>query len=528
MNRSVAIAILAISFSGLQAQTITQQPKLVVSLTIDQLRTDYLEMFSPLFGQQGFNRLLQEGRVYKQVTFSFDAQDRASAMTALGTGTTPSVNGIIAEDWIDKETDSHINCTYDPTYMGNYTNDSSSPSKILTSTISDELKIATRGQALVYSIAPYRDAAIISAGHAANCAFWIDENTGKWCSTTYYKDFPWWLSSYNDTKAPDSQIKEMVWQPVFPVGSYDRLPQTGLEPFKYNLNDDKINRFRKLISSPFVNEEVNRLAEELITKSDMGKHGTTDMLSLTYYCGNYAHKSSQELPMELQDMYVRVDRCIAQLFDIIDRKVGLQNVLLYVCSTGSTDKDNNNYKQYNIPGGDFYLNRCATLLNMYLMATYGEGQYIESYYNQQIYLNTKLIEKKNLVLADIQEKAAEFLVQFSGIDEVYTSNRLLFGALAERGRRIRNGYHKKRSGDIVVEVLPGWTIVDEEKNERHIVNKAEIPSPFILFDRNAKAETIDTPIKAEQIAPTVANALHIRAPNGCQTPSLVFRKESSK
>ena len=194
MKKGLITSILALTFSGLQAQPLPASPKLVVTLTIDQLRTDYMEAFSSLYGEKGFKRLLREGKVFCQAEFPFCGTDRASAIAAIYTGTTPSMNGIIAEQWLDAGTLRPINCVEDPNFMGNYTDESTSPSQLLTSTIADELKIATRNKGLVYAIAPFRDAAILGAGHAGNGAFWLNNNTGKWCSTTYYNEFPWWLS----------------------------------------------------------------------------------------------------------------------------------------------------------------------------------------------------------------------------------------------------------------------------------------------------------------------------------------------
>lgn len=138
----------------------------MVTLTIDQLRTDYMEAFSSLYGEKGFKRLLREGKVFRQAEFPFCGTDRASAIAAIYTGTTPSMNGIIAEQWLDAGTLRPIDCVEDPNFMGNYTDESTSPSLLLTSTIADELKIATRNKGLVYAIAPFRDAAILGAGHA--------------------------------------------------------------------------------------------------------------------------------------------------------------------------------------------------------------------------------------------------------------------------------------------------------------------------------------------------------------------------
>ncbi len=290
------------------------------------------------------------------------------------------------------------------------------PYQLLTSTIADELKIATQGKGIVYAIAPFCDAAIFAAGHAGNGAFWINPTTGKWSGTTYYGEFPWWASQYNDRQAIDSRISSVTWEPVFPRGMYTFLPDWRDVVFKYKFDDDRNNKFRRFITSPFVNDEVNALAEEAIGKGSVGMDDITDLLALTYYAGNYAHKSVQECAMEIQDTYVRLDRSIANLLDLLDKKVGLQNVLIFVTSTGYTDSESTDSGLYKIPTGEFHLNRCTALLNMFLMATYGEGKYVEAYHDQQIYLNHKLLEQKQLNLTEVQEKFADFLMQFSGVN----------------------------------------------------------------------------------------------------------------
>ena len=509
-----------LTIGGMQAQPLPATPKLVVTLTIDQLRTDYLEAFSSLYGEKGFKRLMREGKVFLQAEMPFNKPDRASATATIFTGCSPATHGIIAGKWMDVSTLTPRSCVDDPNYMGNYTNQSSSPAHLLTSTIADELKIATRNQAKVYAIAPNRDAAILSAGHAGDGAFWINKTNGKWCGSTYYQEFPEWLNQYNDSCSVDFRIKDIVWTPVKPMGDYKYLSDWRTEPFKYIFETERENKFYRLSASPFINDEVNLLTAQLLKKSGLGQDNTTDLLALTYYAGNYNHRSTRECAMEMQDTYVRLDRSIATLLDLIDKRVGLQNTILCIASTGYADPDPADTGIYRIPGGEFHLNRCATLLNMYLMATYGSGQYVEAFYDQQIYLNHKLLEDKQLDLTEILEKSATFLVQFSGVDKVYSSQRLLLGSWSPQIDRVRNGYHRKRSGDLLIEVLPGWTIVQENSTDSRAVRAAEIPAPLILIGGGIKAETIRTAVSADRIAPTLSNVMRIRAPNGCTASPL--------
>lgn len=520
MKKGLITSILMLTFGGLQAQPLPATPRLVVTLTIDQLRTDYLEAFSALYGDRGFKRLMREGKVYMQAEMPFSKPDRASATATLFSGCPPSTHGIIATKWMDVSTLTPRSCVDDPNFMGNYTNQNSSPAQLLTSTVADELKIATRNEGKVYAIAPFRDVAILSAGHAGDGAFWINKTNGKWCGTTYYQDFPEWLSQYNDSSSVDFRIKDIVWTPLHQVSSYKYLPDWRTEPFKYIFENERENKFYRLTASPLVNDEVNLLAERLLDKSGIGRDDIPDLLSLTYYAGNYNHRSTRECAMEMQDTYARLDRSIASLLDLLDRKIGLSNLILCIASTGYADPDPADTGIYRIPGGEFHLNRCATLLNMYLMATYGAGQYVETFYDQQIYLNHKLLEDKQIDLTEILEKSAAFLVQFSGVDKVYSSHRLLLGSWSPQIERIRNSYHRKRSGDLLISVLPGWTIVQEGGHDGRAVRAGETPAPLILLGGGIKANIIRVPVSIDRIAPTLSSVMRIRAPNGCTTSPL--------
>ena len=189
-NHSPNIVRLPLLMSLLTAMTVlsapeaqaagTGVPRVVVSILVDQLRTDYLNAFMPLYGQEGFARLLREGRVYQQAEYPQYRPDRASSAATLATGTTPYNHGVVGMKWLDRETLRPVYCVENKQYPGLQTTDASAPTYLGVSTIGDELKVASEGKALVYAIAPYRDAAVLSAGHAADGAIWIDDRTGQW------------------------------------------------------------------------------------------------------------------------------------------------------------------------------------------------------------------------------------------------------------------------------------------------------------------------------------------------------------
>ena len=174
----------------------------------------------------------------------------------------------------------------------------------------------------------------------------------------------------------------------------------------------------------------------------------------------------------------------------------------------------NNYGPYHFPEKLIPL-IIKNILEGKKLPVYGEGKYVEAHHNQQIYLNHKLLEKKELNLAEIQQKSAEFLMQFSGVNEAYSANRLLLGSWTPEIYKIRNGYHRKRSGDLVIDVLPGWTIVNENGGDNKVVRHSYIPSPLIFMGHSVKPAIIQTPVTIDHIAPTLAHFMRIRAPNAC-------------
>ena len=521
-ERILTSLLTAFVITGLQAQTLPPAPRLVVGLTIDQLRADYMEAFSALYGERGFKRLLKEGRIYANAEYDFINVDRSSATAAVYTGTSPYYNGIPGNRWMERSTLRIMKSVDDPAFMGIYTSESSSPKFLQVSTLSDELMVASQGEAEVYSIAPTREMAILAAGHAAKGAFWLNDSNGKWGGTTFYGAFPQWVSSYNDRQGLDFRINSMVWKPYHPVTRYQYVTSASKQvSFKHDFSDERYEKYRRFKTSPYVNDEVNRLAEACFNNTPIGKDAVPDLLTLSYYAGNYAHKPNSELSMEIQDVYVRLDNSIAELLDLIDRKVGLKNTLFFITSTGYRDSDPADSPQFKIPGGEFHIKRCAALLNMYLMAIYGPGQYVETYFDRQIYLNHKLIEDRKLDLVEVMSRSADFVVQMSGVQNAYSAQRLLLGSWTPKIEKIRNTYNPARSGDIYIEVMPGWSVVDEHSHEAKVVREAYSSSPLIFMGYGVKPEILFSPVKIVAIVPTLAHFMRIRAPNACPVPPMI-------
>ena len=455
-NKYLYITLLSVlGFSEeLTAQVVTQAPKLVVSITVDELRTDELETFSPLYSPNGLKRLLQDGTFFTNASYTFTPVDRASAAASLSTGSTPYYHGITGAEWLDRSTLRPVRSVHD-LRLGY------SPKQLGASTLGDELKIATNGIAKVFAFAATPENAILSAGHAADGAAWMQTN--QWVITSFYEPTNQWLRGYTRLYQPSSDT----------------------------------------------NASVTEIALDCLNGGGLALDDKTDLLSVGY---------SVDSQME---SYVALDRAIAQLVDSVSKRIPLDRVLFVLTSTGTrrVENEQNNNEKYRIPTGKFYINRTANLLNMYLGATYGTAQYVEAIYRNQLFIDHKLLERKNINLSDMLRRAQEFILQLSGVRHVYTANQLttsdnnLLSA-------IRNGFNVEKCGDLIIDIAPGWELVNENDHTSTTSRASNIPFPIIFYGAGIKSQRVQTPVTVDAIAPTIARIIRIRAPNACSTEPL--------
>ena len=516
MFRIITSIVAFLSITAIFAQNPTgEAPKLVVGITIDQLRGDYLEMFKHTFGNKGFNRLLNNGLVYKNVNYDFPNLDKASTITSIFTGANPSYHGITAENKYLLNNNLEISSFHDDNYLGNFTTEKLSPLPIRVSTIADELKIASGGQSDIFAFAPDASQAMASGGHAASGAYWIENEDAKWATTTFYKTRQPVVDQFNRSQQSLTYtINSLSWKPALPIENYNAFPYTknrfNFQHFFGNNIKDNVKKFKE---SPYVNKEVNDMAIRVLESNSLGTRLNPDYLAVTFYAGNFSEALDKNYSIEIQDTYYRLDHEIARLLDKIDELVGLNNALIFVVSTGYFNDQEIIPEGMVTSGGSFYPDRSQALLNMYLMALYGREQWIKKYYNEQFFFDRKLIEDKKIDLIEFQQKAAEFLVQSAGIQDVTTSYQMLHGAYNQTVQYYRNGYYKGISGDLFLELQPGWQIVEQGVTDHERVRNNAITSPAIFFGKDIKPQKINRTIEVTEIAPSVSYRLRIRAPN---------------
>lgn len=496
-------------------------PRLVVSITIDQLRSDYLEAFMPLYGSNGFKKLLANGLVFSNASYPFLPVDRASAVASVATGSVPYFNGIPSVEWLSRKTLRPMQSISDLKSLLSPRGGAPTPVNLVTSTLGDELKIATQRMGKVYSIATECDAAVLSAGHAADAAIWIDQHNGQWVTSSYYsKEMPLWLAGYNKNSAVAKKVKSATWK--VKNGNVQKMSffpavQAAQKAFAYSFTGT--STYADYLTSGLVNSDVTDMALQCVNAAQLGQDDIPDLLNVHYYAGTFQHKGINETGIELQDTYARLDEALGLLVTAVEQRVGKGRVLFMVTSTGYFDETPLDYTQYNVPSGTVYINRTASLLNMYLAAHYGQGQYVEGYRNNQIYINHKIIEQKKLKLTEVLDLSKEMLLLSDGIRCVYSS----IGLSASSDKTLQllhNGYNIDVCGDLIIDIAPGWKLLNEDSHQVTDWSVQGIAFPIIIYGCNIAPDKVTKPVTTDQIAPTLSKSIRIRAPNACKITPL--------
>lgn len=511
------------------AQAPSPRPKLVVGIMIDGLRDDYIDLLKGYFGEDGFKRIMRDGVMFENVDFGTPL-DVAAATAMIYTGSSPAVNGIPAAVVYDPEKKISYPIVLDPSKIGNYTDETYSPKPLKVSNLSDEVRIDGGGFGNVYSIAPSAPQSIVMSGHAANSAFWINDVTGKWATTTYYKDVPPTMTSRNYSKPLATRLDTLTWRPLMSPESYPDLPAyKKYYPFRYLFQHNQLDRFRNYKTSAPVNTELTDIAADYLKHLRLGNSQAMDMINIGYTLAPFAAAKDADSRIETMDSYIRLDMDLARLFKEIDQNVGLDNAFIMVAGTPPAQNNKRDDEKWGIPAGEFSPRQAISLLNVFLMAKYGNGEWVSGYYDGQLFLNHKLIKDHDLDLATIRTEAADFLVRMSAVSRVWTIDDILAGRAGGNADAIKRNTCVDFAGDVLIEVNPGWEIVENDpvtqKERRSTVRTGTMTAPVFLLSPMLNPQRVTVNTDARSIAPTVARLLRIRSPNAAEFPPLRLEKK---
>lgn len=504
------------------------RPQLVVGIVVEGLEQDYIDLLRDSFGSGGFNRLLNKGVVIPALDYGTPL-DATGATALLATGATADISGIDGATRFDREALRTAPLLHDPSAMGNYTNETYSPAALAVSTIADEARIAGGGVTAVYAIAADPQQAVLLGGHAANSALWLNADNGNWATSTFYKEPPTTLAARNRLYPLAVRLDTMSWTPLRPAAAYTHLPDHLTRyPFRYTFGRSKSERVAKFMTTPLLNSEITQLATEIIATPDFGAHEGPDMLNLAYTIRPFVDSKSTDTRYELMDSYLRLDRDLEQLFAAIERGPGMNNTLIYLAATPPGSRSRRDDERWNVPFGEFSTRKAISLLNMYLIALHGNGDWVKGYHRNAFYLNDKLIGDRNVDPALIRNEAADFLERMSGVRRAFTIDDIINERAGEGAEALRRNTSIAHAGDVYISPAAGWEVVDDWQTpaspaRTQMVHREVAPTGIaIIMAPGVDARTIATPVDARSIAPTVARLLRIRSPNGASLPALSF------
>jgi predicted AlkP superfamily pyrophosphatase or phosphodiesterase len=515
-----------ISFSASAQNSSVKVPKLVVIVNIEQMRSDYLQRYAGKFQQDGFLRLLREGAVCSNASMNLHVLKSLTGVPTLFTGVYPDRHGIINGSWYDRLKGKEINALYD-SYFITVGSDSRegqrSAAQLLSPSIGDGLKLSTNGKSKVFSVALNDYSAVFSAGHAADGAYWMDNQTGNMISSSYYVgQFPGWALTFNNKKLAEYYSKQ-EWNTLLLPSSYeeswtdDNLYEKGYfskwKTFPYRMNPliSETGNFKILKTTPFGNAIVNEFAMALIRSEQLGKDGIPDLLTVSFSSMDYENESFGPLSVEMEDVYLRLDKEIALLLNHLEKEVGLDQTLFILTSACSSSYPVDYLKkEFNMPVGNVAPESMVALLRSFLNITYGQGNWVQYVSDQQIYLDRELIEKQKLKLEDVQAKAAAFINQFEGVKLALPASDFKNGDYVKsQFTTISRSYNLKRSGDILYTLEDGWQ--PQYKFQRpNYTDHSQIP--MIWRGKGVKRMKDRASVDAIDMVPTIFEILGIEPP----------------
>jgi len=535
------------------SQRTLDRPRLIVGIVVDQMRYDYLYRYYDHYSDSGFKRLLREGFSCENALYNYAPTYTAPGHAAIYTGTTPSVNGIVANEWYEREEKRKRYVTEDISVYTvsaeGQTKDNAgihSPRVLLSSTVTDELRLATALQSKVVGICLKDRGSILPAGHFPNACYWFEDKTGHWITSSYYESqLPEWVKAFNqqnraqryldgewDKFYPRPYLESFEgWEP-YKAGKYEPISSVQPRRFSYNMKFWRDSLFKEygynlLRFTPGGNTITMDFALEAIDKMALGQDEYPDMLCLSFstpdYCGHQFGIHAEEV----QDIYLRLDLEVARLLKFLDERFGKHNVLVFLTADhGAAETPRHLREALRVPVGVFNGKLLDATLNSSLDARFGSAgkdspdKWVLAVYNQQLWLNDSLIKRRNLSEKEVIKAIKDIMRSMPGVYDVLTVQEAMqlpaeYPFIAE----IRRGLHPKRSGDVLFLLEPGWHADDKYFSEGGTTHGSPYPYdthvPLLWYGWKITPGRTVQPVSITDIAPTLSAMLHIMRPNGC-------------
>lgn len=507
-----------------------ERPKLVVGITVDQMRWDYLYRFYDRYAANGgWKRMLNQGFTCDNTLIPYTPTVTACGHTCIYTGSVPAIHGITGNGWWDNLAMKSVYCTDDDSVktVGNTGSAGRmSPRNMLTTTICDEMKLATNFRSKVIGIAIKDRGGILPAGHSADAAYWYDSRTGEWITSSWYmRELPQWVQTYNAKKVVDS-FYTRNWNTLYPINTYvqstadekayEGRPFGAQKGFPYDLAQYKGKNYGIIASTPWGNTMTADLAREAVINENLGADNFTDFLAVSFSSPDYAGHSFGPNSIEVEDIYLRLDKDLGDLFTFLDTKVGKGQYLVFLSADHGVAHVPGFNEENRLPGRLFNDDGWRAEMTKQMKEKFGSDKLIVSNYNYQVHLHHGLIDSLKIDEPALKKWLVDYIGKQRGVSRVFALDDLMQVPMNAKVRTmVANGIFPRRSGDIQIIMEPGW-IDGGATGTTHgawYPYDAHIPLLFYgwkIKPGNTKRETYMT-----DIAATLAALLRIQQPSGC-------------
>jgi arylsulfatase A-like enzyme len=484
------------------------RPKLLVAITIDQFRYDYLSRFRPHY-TGGLARLLDGGAVFTNAHYEHFPTVTAVGHATFLSGAAPALSGIIANSWYDREAGRQVtSVSDDATRLLGVAEPRSgaSPRRLLVSTLADELKMVHGSKTRAIGVSIKDRSAILPVGRMADAAYWFDAATGNFVSSTYYfPQLPVWVEEYNRRRPADKYLGQS-WIP-FDHPSARPFRQLPTEPGKAFY--DGVER------TPYGNQLVLDFAQAVVEHEQLGQRGGTDVLAVSLSSNDrVGHEVGPDAP-EVRDLSIQTDRQLGQFLSYLDGKLGRQSYLVVLTADHGVAPLPEVMQQRRMPGGRLPERAVVQAIEDALTAKYGGGVWLASKSAEMPYLNYETVRQKGLALEEVLQVAAEAVRRVPHIARVYTRSQLEKGRFGGDGidLRVRNGFHVVRGPDLCVIVEPYW-LTDGSGTSHGTPYSYDSHVPVIFFGPGVRPGRYHARVAVNDIAPTLATYFEVETPSG--------------
>ena len=512
-----------------------ERPKLVVGIVVDQMRWDYLYRYQKRYTDGGFKRLLGEGFSCENTMIPYVPSVTAIGHTCIYTGSVPSIHGIAGNNFV--KDGKKVYCTDDDSVKPVGTTSVAalmSPRNLWVSTIGDEMKIASNGRAKVVGVALKDRASILPAGHNPNGAFWFDDQTGCFITSSYYMDcLPKWVEAFNDKRLPEQYLSQK-WNTLYPKNTYTESTtdeneyENGIrEGVKATLPLNLPELYKKygygiIRNTPFGNSLTLDMAKAAIDGEQLGADDETDLLTVSCSSTDYIGHQVGTHAIETEDTYLRLDKAIADFLAYLDSKVGKGNYLVFLSADHGAMNNAAFLQDRRIPAGSWDASATAKKLNHVLAKEYPEaGDIVKTVMNYQVFFNRDVIKSKQLDFDNIKQTVVNVLKEDPSVQYACDMAKASTESIPEEVKsRIINGYNRERSGDVVIILKPNFYAHGMKGTDHGAWNSYDTHIPLVFMGWGIKHGATTKQTFMTDIAPTIAAMLHVQAPNGCVGKSI--------